>query len=149
MNDNRQTVLFTEIASRIAAIENCQRCQNTEWRERHTATVEALVSDFMPSGSGFDNGTRLDMKRSTPSRLVFLTSFHHMNEHGCYDGWTTHTVIVTPAFIGRFDIKVNGINRNEIKDYIGETFYGALSTVIEDVPTDPTEDGVIRYRRVN
>lgn len=49
---------------------------------------------MMPSGSGFDAGTRLDEDKTNDSRLVFTTAFHHMDEHGTYAGWTEHTVTV-------------------------------------------------------
>lgn len=77
-------------------------------------------------GSGFDAGSFLDLN-STSKRLIFVTSFHHMDEHGGYDGWTEHKVIVTPLFQG-FDIRVTGRDRDGIKDYIGETFYHWLSS---------------------
>jgi hypothetical protein len=48
-----------------------------------------------------------------------------MNDTGYYDGWTEHTVTVTPSFSG-INIRVSGRNRNDIKDYIHETFSYAL-----------------------
>lgn len=78
-----------------------------------------------PSGSGFDNGIEL-CETSTPERLVFLTAFHHMNEHGFYVGWTNHTVVVTPCFTG-FNIRVTGRNKNCVKDLIADTFHHWLS----------------------
>lgn len=89
--------------------------------------ITALCKEFMPSGSGFDCGTSFDMNASTINKLVFVTSFHHMSEHGTYTNWTEHNVTVTPSFIGGFDIKVSGRNHNNIKDYIGDTFHTALS----------------------
>lgn len=62
---------------------------------------------------------------------MFETSVHHMNPDGYYDGWTEHTVTVTPSFIGRFDLKVSGRDRNGIKDYIAEVFGSVLSAVGE------------------
>lgn len=95
-----------------------------------------LCKEHLPSGSGFDNGTRLATDNCTvagrpyPGRLWFLTSFHHMDEHGGYDGWTDHTVWVSPVF-GGFDLSVSGRDRNQIKDFIGETFHQILSMEVE------------------
>lgn len=50
-----------------------------------------------------------------------------MNDAGYYDGWTEHTITVTPAFIGGFELSISGRNRNDIKDYISEVFNQALS----------------------
>lgn len=90
--------------------------------------IEAYVKKHAPRGSGFDSGTTIDIDRSTENRLVFNTSFHHMDEHGSYDGWTEHTVTVRPTFGGTPDIRISGRNRNGIKDHIAETFHYWLTT---------------------
>lgn len=84
--------------------------------------IEKLVKNKFPSGAGFDAGTKLDLGRSTGEKLVFTTSFHHMDEHGGYDGWTEHTITVKPSMQFDFDLKVSGRDRNGIKDYIAEQF---------------------------
>lgn len=87
--------------------------------------LQKIVKERMPSGSGFDVGTKIDEDKSRPDRLVFDTEFHHMNEAG-YDGWTQHTVSVKPSFVFGLDITISGRDRNEIKDYIHESFSLAL-----------------------
>lgn len=88
------------------------------------------INSKLPSGSGFDSGSTFEIDSSSPDRLVFNTSFHHMNDVGYYDGWTGHNVIVTPSFDG-FNIRVTGKNRNDIKDYIGEVFHDILSEYVK------------------
>jgi hypothetical protein len=126
-----QRKLYQELASCLTAAANCLVSGNAEWLGRHKDRAERLVRDMMPSGSGFDNGTTLDFDKSNGNRLVFVTAFHHMNDGGMYDGWTEHTVTVTPSFVGGFDLRVSGRDRNDIKDYIGDSFQHALS---QDVP---------------
>lgn len=75
----------------------------------------------LPSGSGLDTGVKLDLDRSSAEKLVFDTEFHHLNENGYYDGWTQHTVTVTPSFDG-FNLKISGRDRNGIKDYLYDLF---------------------------
>jgi hypothetical protein len=124
--------LYQAIASRVVAMANCQRSGNTEWFEKHGDAIDALVKEYMPHGSGFDNGTTFDNVRSTARRLVFNTSFHHMHpESGMYDGWSEHSVILTPAFAG-YDMRVTGHDRNDIKEYIADTFSQALDIEVED-----------------
>jgi len=79
------------------------------------------VMDTAPSGSGIDDGTKLD-DTSTANKLVFNTGFHHMNENGYYDGWTDHQVIVTPSLAYGFDMRITGRDRNDIKDYLYEVY---------------------------
>lgn len=97
-----------------------------EGKDRAADRIERIVRDHMPHGSGFDNGTRLDIARSSDEKLFFGTSFHHMNEHGVYSGWTQHHVVVKPSLAYGFTLRIDGPNRNDIKDYISECFHHSL-----------------------
>ena len=119
-----QTVIQA-ITSAINARKNCIESGNTEWRDKHEERIETIVKAFMPSGSGFDSGTTIDLTRSNESKVVFNTSYHHMNENGFYDGWTEHRVTVRPAFTG-FTLTIIGRNRNNINEYIYECFDSSL-----------------------
>ncbi len=123
--------LYSELGNLVQARINCDRAvpRNTEWYNKHSTAIANLVERFMPHGSGFDNGTQIDLEASHATKLVFHTAFHHMNESGMYDGWTEHTVTVTPAFDG-INLRVSGRNQNGIKDYIGDCFSDALTTRI-------------------
>ena len=108
-------------------IEYCAKLTNTDpkFQELWTPVLESINAE-LPHGSGFDSGSEFLPEDSTPNRLVFTTSFHHMDEGGWYDGWTEHQIIVTPMF-GGFNIRVTGVNRNKIKEYIGDMFHECLS----------------------
>ncbi len=129
--------IYVQLAQLIGAIVRCGD-DKKEWRDKHTATVEELVKSHFPRGSGFDSGTTLDFDHSTEERLVFHTSFHHMNEGGMYDGWTEHTIIVKPSLAFGFKLRIGGTNRNQIKDVIAQDFEYALNTQIGDEKQDPT-----------
>jgi hypothetical protein len=96
------------------------------WEE----VLHRLAKECLPSGSGFDAGTTIDLDRSTVHRLVFRTSFHHMDESGFYDGWTEHVVRVRPTFDGGFDITISGRDRNRIKEYIHDSIHAALCAAV-------------------
>ena len=121
---------YKAIAQKIQAMENCEKTGNQEWLTKHRDAIKGIM-DNAPSGSGFDSGTELD-DTSTPKKLVFTTSFHHMNEGGMYDGWTSHTITVKPSLCFDFDLKVSGKDRNQIKDYIGEMFQSFLDEEIKE-----------------
>lgn len=95
------------------------------------AGVSAMLDDCLAS------------KPSTPNRIVIDTAFHHMNDGGYYDGWSEHSVIITPSLVWGYEIRVTGRNRNDIKDYIAETFQHALSrALVVTFDTDKVEYGV-------
>lgn len=71
----------------------------------------------------------IDRDKTTGSKIVLTMSYHHMDEGGYYDGWTDHTITITPSFDG-IDIAIGGRNRNDIKDYLHEVYYYALRDLI-------------------
>lgn len=102
-----------------------------------TQRYDQLVK-LLPSGSGFDAGTEFVSVRSGDNRLVFKTAFHHMDDHGGYTGWTEHEVIVT-ACLGTpgIHIRVTGKNMREIKEFIADVFYDAMT---EEAPAYPMKE---------
>lgn len=122
--------LYSELALAIEARRNCITSGNEEWLIKWTDRVREL-QDMLPSGSGIDCGTKVNLPKSRAEKLVLTASFHHMNEAGYYDGWTEHTITVTPSFSG-LNIRVSGRNRNDIKDYLCDTYYHTLTQIIAD-----------------
>lgn len=120
--------LYREIAARIQARENCRRMNppNSEWEDRHGVWLEYVEKNILPSGSGIDCGTTISEDESKPGKIVLLLSYHHMNDGGYYDGWTEHKVIITPSFDG-IDMRITGRDRNQIKDYLHDTYHYCLT----------------------
>lgn len=94
--------------------------------ERWDARIKELT-ECLPHGSGFDDGFKLVEERCTNVRLVFSFGFHHMDEDGCYSGWTFHTLRVYASFIGGMSMTIDGANRNGIKDSWYETLNSVFS----------------------
>ena len=117
--------LYKQLAKACGAYHRCVATNNVEWQDKWSDQINEMLEQF-PSGSGFDNGTKLDLDKSGDDKLVFTVSFHHMNECGSYDGWTCHTVIVAPSLGLDYRVKVGGRDRNQIKEYIAECFSTAL-----------------------
>lgn len=121
--------LYAKLAMLVQARLNCIDGFNSEWKLKHEEKIEELVRNHLPSGSGFDSGTKIDLEVSNNNRLVFCTAYHHMDENGSYDGWMYHCVRVYPTFDG-IRMTINGSNKNDIKDYIYESFDIALNTEV-------------------
>ena len=126
------TKLYAAMAGLILARENCERFGKHEWKGRHTERLLRLVKNYMPSGSGLDTGTEIDMDKSEANKLVFNFSFHHMDEHGGYDGWTEHYALVKPSLYCGIRVIIGGRDRNQIKEYLHEVYETALHTEIDE-----------------
>ncbi len=128
--------LYSELSGLIQARRNSAQniakrpeASNSQyWCDKHRDTIDSLVKQHMPHGSGFDAGTIIDLDASHADKLVFHTSFHHMNDGGFYDGWTEHTITVTPALHGDFHLRISGRNRNDIKEMVYQDFDYLLRT---------------------
>ena len=131
------------------AIENCERSGNSEWLAKHRGNL-VRVCRFLPSGSGIDNGTKLVEISTSPERIKLTCGFHHMDEHGGYDGWTEHAVYVTPSFSG-INVRVTGSNnRNDINDYLHDVFSHTLEECVRfDPTTEQWVSGTGEYQGTN
>jgi len=122
--------LYQRLSSLLIQRKNCEESGNTEWFNRSTEEILDRVKNLMPHGGGIDNGTKIDLEKSHGELLVFHTSFHHMDEHGFYDGWTEHTVTVKASLFDGISIKVTGRDRNQIKEYLYDRFQMALTCTV-------------------
>jgi hypothetical protein len=127
-----KTVLST-LSNAIVARANCAKSGNTEYYAKWDALIEQIAENCLPSGSGFDCGTKVDLTENRgvcasngQLKIVLTTSFHHMDENGYYDGWTEHKITVKPCLLFGFSLTISGRDRNGIKEYMHETFSHAL-----------------------
>lgn len=123
--------LYAKLARTMDAYIRCNESMNDKWLDIHENSINKLTDSYMPSGSGIDSGTTFDFAGSTANKLIFTFEYHHMNEGGYYDGWTEHKCIVTPSLAFGIDIKITGSNRNDIKDYLYQTFEYCLTQEVE------------------
>ena len=132
----RTRKLYTAIAHTLQAIENCKKSPNREnaeyWIIVHSESLNHLVNNYMPSGSGIDSGTNLD-DSSSPTKLVFTFSYHHMSENGYYTHWSDHKCIVTGSLISGIDIRITNVRKSDydLSDYLWQTFESALNQNVE------------------
>ena len=114
-----------------------QIAKNCEWHktvnENYKAECENRIqklTNLLPHGSGIDAGCEIDIPNSSQKKVVIIFSFHHMDENGYYDGWTDHKLIIKPEFSG-YDMRITGVNKNQIKDYLYDTFSYYLDEIVE------------------
>lgn len=122
---------YEHLVSAVQARINCLNSNPVNpWHEKHEETINAIVKQIMPSGSGIDCGTKIDLDKSSGEKLVFTFGFHHMNEGGYYDGWTEHTLTVKSSLQFGIELTISGRNRNYIKEYLYDTYRYALTQTI-------------------
>ena len=92
--------------------------------------LKILCKNFLPHGSGVNIGCDVDLEHSRPNRIIITFAFHHMDEHGYYDGWTEHKCIIKPDLRFGIDIRITGRDRNHVKDYLYELFNHAITQTI-------------------
>lgn len=121
---NSTALFYSKLANLFVAHENCVKAGNKEYEDIHADKLEEFVKNYLPHGSGFDNGTKFLWEESNRNKLVFSADFHHMDDNGMYCGWSEHKVIVTPDLLFGYNIKVTGQNKRGIKEYISGCFQG-------------------------
>src|SRR5271166_4047612 len=121
------TKAYRLIAQTFEARDRCIKDTNrADWIDIHTATIRNVVEEAFPSGSSIDDGVVFDFDASKLNKLVFTLGFHHMDDNGYYDGWTDHSLIVTPSLSSNYSIRLTGENYRDIKDYLYELLSSAL-----------------------
>jgi hypothetical protein len=85
-----------------------------------------IMKNHMPVKLQFGK-TFFDFERSTPEKLVFHMNYHHVDNHAVFNGWTMHTIIITPSLTSEIDIKVAGKDRDQCNGHIMDVFANCLT----------------------
>lgn len=110
------------------ARRNCASSGNSDWEAEHESRLAWVEKNLLPSGAGFDGGTKFKRGRSDNANLYFITSFHHMNEQGFYTHWSELVIVAKSTFAGiEIDFVKNSHKEDErFLDYVAEVFEATL-----------------------
>ena len=114
--------LYQFIASELVRMD-------TTFRESADDNLRYVEKNFLPSGSGIDNGCKITQAKMNGLQLESFSikfGYHHMNDAGYYTHWTEHRVTITPDWEG-FRIRISGPDKDGLKEYLYDTFQLALS----------------------
>jgi hypothetical protein len=128
------TTVIARLSSLIAQYRNLQAHTAAEYTREQAAhraglkqashdAIQEIQDEWLPSGGGIDAWCQVDLDKSHADRIVLTVSFHHMSEHGCYDGWSNYRVTLRPSFEGSPRITITGRDRNGVKDHIADTLH--------------------------
>lgn len=125
------------LASTIEAYHNSVKAKNQTWIDNHETTINGLVKEYLPHGSGIDGKVTVNLSKSHKDKIVIDFDFHCMDSNGFYAGWINYSVIVKPSFNG-IDCKITGRNYHDNKEYLRDTF----ATCLESPCRAYTKDGL-------
>lgn len=92
------------------------------------------AAEALPSGSGFDCGTKIDDQIN--ARAYALTfDYHHMDDMGGYCGWTSHTATIEADWFD-YTVTITGDSLDDFggdhtEEYFIDALRGALSEEFE------------------
>jgi hypothetical protein len=119
--------LYQVLAQYIGTYQRHQAKDDHEGQARWARLAHALFKQYNLFGS-FD--AKLLLEDCTENKIVFEIDFHHMNDNGYWDGWTSHIVRVWPDLSCGFRLTISGVNKHDIKDYLHEVADNMMNTVV-------------------
>lgn len=124
------TKLYQVIGTLLESLNVAIVSGHRDWAEKREDLLQSIESELLPRGSGIDSGVKI-VRDIEHNKYYLDLDFHHMNEHGSYDGWTHHKLAVTPTWKS-FDLEfVQGEDRNDIQEYLIELMYCTLDKEVE------------------
>lgn len=132
----QKTTVVQRLSTHINACINCDKSQNLTWLDNHQDAIYDIERDYLPRGSGFDDGMHVYWKESDREAIIIYGAFHHMDEYGSYCGWTEHKFIVTPSFTNIINIDIDltdndtDMSDDEIRDTFDDFAVDALYTAL-------------------
>jgi hypothetical protein len=123
--------LYQQIAKALCAYENCQKSDNSIWQNKWDALLEHIEDNILPSGSGIDNGCKIDRDASNAHKLVITFGYHHMDEHGGFYsencGWSDYRCVLRADLALDYTVDVYGREVScGLKEYLAELFVHEL-----------------------
>ena len=115
----------TRIAQERDRLKRLWDMPDSDNRKTNVAQAKRILAHlektYLPTGSGFDRGCSVTKYDRKAERITIEAPFHHMDEHGSYDGWEVYTVTVTPSFHGDgLNVKVKGGRDGDSRDYVAD-----------------------------
>jgi hypothetical protein len=125
--------VYKKLAIATAARLTCEKQGNWEWFGKWEDDIKRICDDYLPHGSGIDDGCSFNFT-SRPNSLLIESGYHAMNENGYYDRWIDFTVRVTPSLAFDFDLLIKGNfgKYQDCKDSLYDLFHTALSEEVDD-----------------
>lgn len=111
--------------------------------DQHDDILDFIEQELLPSGSGFDSGTKINREKTTDTRIVLDTAVHPLTDAGYYTAWKHFSIIVSASHLFGFTVKSSKKLPWYIREWVLDTFYEVLDTEVEYY----VEDGTVKLRR--
>ena len=117
--------LYQAIARKCNAWRNCHHSRNDVWKHKHQRALYIWEDVYLPKGSGFDAGTKIQPSMGYDGCEVLTSSYHHMDENGHYSHWSSFEVKILPdlqfGFRLEFKILSGDVSESDL-EYFHEIF---------------------------
>ncbi len=93
------------------------------------------LETLLPSGSGIDSGTKINLEDSKPNMIILDSSYHVMAD-GYYTHWIDFEVIVLPSLSFPFMLDIDAAwddGNDDIQDHLYQTYEMNLSEELEAI----------------
>lgn len=122
--------VINKIAQAVVAYHAHKNAGNLRMAEEAEDRVREMAKEFLPSGSGINNGTTVNLIKSNAYILEMFCIFYHI-ENGTYGPRTGHRIIASASLASGFLLTITGEDYNGIKEYLYDTFRQALEFNVE------------------
>jgi hypothetical protein len=127
------STVISRISGHLSGVSGAAASECAEWVARHESALAWIERNLLPYGGSIQPQCTVMTGESSPERVVIDVPWHHMNEHGGYDGWTSYRVIVTPSLLHGISIRITGRDRDDVKGYLLDIFG---TTLLAPFPED-------------
>lgn len=95
---------------------------------KQLAALETVrhLEKHLPHGSGFNNGTLIEIEKCNAMRLVIVTNFHKMDENGLYGGWNKYTIKLYPSFLQDYTYLIQGRENQGLRSFVADEILDSL-----------------------
>ena len=110
---------YQRLMQLIRAYNSCKESGNMEWELKHSESIESILKNNLPTGSGIDAGHTIEKYYN--NKIIIHSSFHSIDENGFYDKWIDYKIIIKPDLLHNLDLTITGKFKD--KQYIKEYLY--------------------------
>ena len=118
-----------ELYQELASLLKWRKTVNEEYQKQLEDKLD-ILTNYLPSGSGFDDGSVVDVNKSNNNKIIIHSAYHHLDNNGFYDGWSNFSIIIKPDLMFGFTLTL--IGNTTIRKYFDCDFRNYVIDIFSD-----------------